>query len=186
MKLDYKYNDMTLQEFLSKSSNDIVVNGFGTMSIEEDGRLYKVLYVEILGSDCRFVLKFDDDEVMVDKDKKIENLRAVIAKNYKKIENQANEITLLIQQKEDLKATLEIANEQIEKKIDAFERQVKLNKHIQDKLNIANNTVALQIEENSKLNAKLSHLDRVVKSLSEQIIKKDGIIEYLEGKLCEN
>ena len=111
----------------------------------------------------------DTLEVGVSIVKKIENLHTIIAKNYKKIENQANEISLLIKQKG-------IA-------IDAFERQVIISKDIQDKLNIANNTIALQIEENQKLNNIAASLQRSRQSCYEEIERQKVIIEYLEGKI---
>jgi hypothetical protein len=112
----------------------------------------------------------------INKDKKIENLQAIISKNYKKIENQANEITLLIQQKEDLKSIIESNNDVT----------IDVVKSIQDKLNIANNTVALQIEENATLNKIATSLQRSRSSCYEEIERQKVIIEYLESKQCEN
>jgi hypothetical protein len=212
MKINYKYKDMTMPQFLLNcASEDVNVSGFGTMSDMENGQMGKFFYVEIVGCEDRFVLKEFEDEIKdeekievgdtvlyvvsefivedfdedgflipkkpnelrdniilinpefctlvkkatIDKDKKIENLQAIISKNYKKIENQANEITLLIQQKEDLKATLSLL--------------------IDEKLRIVN------IAEN-----KIEELDIYKRSFNncmKEIERQKAIIDYLEDKL---
>ena len=216
MIVNYSYKNMTIKEFVDKFANAEIV-GYGTIPFYDNDDMKAHPYIQLVGADDLFVLKFDDeiedenkkgnnnmkrkfgtmptkDELKFkkiieqkDENKKIENLQAIISKNYKKIENQTKEITLLIQQKEELKATLGIANKKIEKRIDViyntFEELHQIIQTTQDKLNIANNTVALQIEENTKLNAKISHMDRIIESLSDEITRKDGVIAYLENKL---
>ena len=112
---------------------------------------------------------------------------------FKKINEQKNEkiskakYGMLLRERNDLKSQL--IRESESNKNDFFLKQLEIdslkyqNKCIQDKLNIANNTVALQIEENTKLNEKISHMDRIIKSLSDEITQKDGVIAYLENKL---
>ena len=132
----------------------------------------------------------------IDKDKKIENLQAIISKNYKKIENQSKEITLLIQQKKKLKAILVIKNKETEKRILDYKylgdmtttsngEYLRDIERLETQLNIANNTIALQIEENSKLNTIAANLQRSRSSCLEEIEKQKVIIEYLEGKINE-
>ena len=97
------------------------------------------------------------------------------------------EYGMLLRERNDLKSQL--IRESESNKNYCFHQQLEIdslkyqNKCIQDKLNIANNTVALQIEENTKLNEKISNMDRIIKSLSDEITQKDGVIAYLENKL---
>lgn len=58
-------------------------------------------------------------------------------------------------------------------------------KSLEDRLNIANNTIALQIEENVKLNNIASSLQRSRSGCYEEIERQKVIIEYLEERLDE-
>jgi DNA gyrase subunit A len=91
----------------------------------------------------------------------------------------------LLREKEDLENFIRSVSPEELKSIIESNNDVTIDvvKNIQDKLNIANNTVALQIEENSKLNTIAVSLQRSRSSCLEEIERQKGIIEYLENKL---
>lgn len=84
----------------------------------------------------------------IDYNKKIENLHNKLSKYERKIKNQKNEITLLIQQKEELKSK----HKYLEDYKRIFKSAMSEVSELQEKLNIANKTVKLQIDEISRLN----------------------------------
>ena len=58
----------------------------------------------------------------------------------------------------------------------------KKNKELQDKLNIANKTIALQIEEIKKLNEISVNLFRSKSACLDEINRLEVVVEYLENR----
>lgn len=55
-------------------------------------------------------------------------------------------------------------------------------KELQDKLNMANRTVCMQMGEAKYLKDRVEHLVECVVASEKRLLEKDVIIEYLEGK----